>query len=221
MLKMSFSRDEKIVNYLMIKSKSLSDYGLFHGKTGVALTVLLYGIHKNNNIYIEFSIELINDVLTNLPDIDLLSFEFGLLGIGWAIEYAMTLDSNFIVYADSLNVIDQKVNFVKKQENVCFASKNNTMGLLHYVLARINGAKVRREDILPYSINFVYELYKQVSVESPSCAYIKSVIEYNRIYNPDIRIFTNKANLDTVNINNLSIVDGLSNKLLNFIFDDK
>jgi hypothetical protein len=212
----AFNTNEKLVNYLMIKSKSLKDKGLFQGKTGVALAILQYGIYKDNNIYVEYSLSLMDEIFRDFSNIELLGMKYGKIGIGWGLEYASTLHPCFNIYSKYLNIIDKKIN-VFDYKQIDASLETGLEGLLHYILTRMNGLKVRAEDV-PFSNDFLCFLHKQMSSLDSSCIYTKYLIKKDIKYIPDIHFFINGMNKFETDTENLSIIDGMSNILLNQIF---
>jgi hypothetical protein len=216
--RIAFDMDEKLVNYLMIKSISLKDKGLFQGKTGIALTILQYGIYKGKNIYVEYSLSLIDEIFRDFSNVELLGMKCGKIGIGWGIEYASTLHPCFNKYIPCLDIIDKEINlFDCEQTDSSLAT--DLKGILHYILARMHGIEMRCETI-PFSSDFLCSLHKKILNLYPNCIYNDYLIENQQKYKPDIYFFINKISARKTEVENLSIVDGMSNILLNWIYSN-
>lgn len=91
---MEFTREQRIVNALILHAYSLEDPGLLHGKMGITLYFYHLGRNTGNDIFSKFAEDLldhiINSLYTNLP----IDFENGITDIGWGVEYL--IQSGFI-----------------------------------------------------------------------------------------------------------------------------
>ena len=158
MNKKEFTLYDKVANYLMVKSFCIKENGLLHGKMALALTIYHYGIYIKNHIYIEFSINLLESILECKKNIlpSILDFSKGEIGIGWGIEYLFEYNEKLRQYLTHID-IQVKDAFI----NDSFSSNYEMIiGILHYTLIRNIGCRNRKE-LLPYSVSFVREMYRQ------------------------------------------------------------
>ena len=91
---MVFSFGDQVVYHLMLQSPFTKEIGLFHGKMGITLFFYNYYRYTNNIVYSDYAGDLLDDIWENLhnrfPD----TFESGLTGIAWGIEYL--IQNNFV-----------------------------------------------------------------------------------------------------------------------------
>jgi hypothetical protein len=144
-----FTREEKIVHHLILKSMFIKDCGLLYGKMGIVLFFYHYAKYKNNIVYADFAEDLLDDIwettYNNLP----VSFASGLTGIAWGIEY---LIQNNFVRGNSNEIcedIDNKIISLDIRRLNSEFIKKELEGLLHYILIRIKGC-IRQQVELPF-----------------------------------------------------------------------
>jgi hypothetical protein len=82
-------------------------HGLYDGKTGSVIFFFHYAKYTNNNLYEDFAIELLNDILEDIEHDTNINFDNGLSGIGWAINYLVhtgfiDIDDDYLSDLDSL-----------------------------------------------------------------------------------------------------------------------
>ena len=76
-----------LVRELVQAGRSTSCLGLTNGKMGIAIALFRYGRLSGELAYEEVASELLDDVCQNLNYSMPISFNDGLCGIGWGIEY--------------------------------------------------------------------------------------------------------------------------------------
>jgi hypothetical protein len=201
MIKNNFSMDENLVNYLMFASDRDLKFGLLDGKLGVAICMYHYGEKVNNDIYCDYANILIDNISErihkNLP----LSFESGLCGIAWGIEYLIHhkfVDGNSNEICEDM---DQCIISMDAKRIKDLSLGNGLEGLLHYILARINGTQKQHiafpfDDIYIKDILYVIE---QIDPENISH-------ELNGLIN-DFKIFVQKGKTALYNYNILNFID--------------
>ena len=81
-MKIKFSREQRISNALMIHASSIDNLGLLNGKMGLVLYFYYLGRLKNNEVFIRFAGDMLDEVIESLR-MDLpIDFENGITGIG-------------------------------------------------------------------------------------------------------------------------------------------
>lgn len=135
-----FDLSKRIQHRLILKSKFLSDYGLLSGKTGIA--IVFAHLHKqyHNEVYYDCMSELLDDILENTYQGLNMDFASGFSGIGWGIEYLL---QNQFVAGDGIEVcaeLDKKIMEKDPRRIANVSLESGLEGLLHYVLAHLNGA---------------------------------------------------------------------------------
>ena len=81
--------------------------------------------------------------LSQLEKLPIFDFGYGQTGVGWGWEYISAIYPIQKHYTDRLNGLDKNV-----KENMQQEQSNETLYLLHYVLARMAGCKARSENTL-------------------------------------------------------------------------
>lgn len=96
-----------ISDFLLFQSHFMLSHGLYDGKTGSVIFFFHYAKYTNNNLYEDFAIELLNDILEDIEHDTNINFDNGLSGIGWAINYLVhtgfiDIDDDYLSDLDSL-----------------------------------------------------------------------------------------------------------------------
>lgn len=147
---------QRALSYLIMNSRFVSNLGLFHGKMGFVLFFSIYAKHSRNELYNQFAYDLLDEVYEDIHNDVLLSFENGLCGIGWAIEF---LVQNGYMEGDTdeiLEDIDKRI----MEYNVCRISdlsfRSGLAGIVYYVCARLS--TFRKNSVLPFDFIFLENL---------------------------------------------------------------
>lgn len=223
----------RIRNILILKSRFISDLGLFNGKTGIAITFAHLYEYTNNDVYYECMSELLDDVLEHTYRGLGLGFASGFSGLGWGIEY---LIQKQFVEGNSFEIceeIDRKIMETNVRRIVDLSIENGLEGLLHYVLIHLSGRN-RTADLLPFDEMYLYDLYITVqalvlkkqpfSLSQLIYLYInwfdgKTILDYSL----NIMQFVDSATIDQTLLyrNQLGLRDGLSGLLLKQLYYEK
>lgn len=196
-----FTTAERLVNYLMVKSCSTEDFGLFQGKTGLSIAILSYGRLTQNPVYLDFAFFLMEQSLSQLEKLPIFDFGYGQTGVGWGWEYISAIHPIQKHYTDRLNGLDKNV-----KENMQQEQSNETLYLLHYVLARMAGCKARSENTL-FTVQDVDLLANRADGFSQTDLSPEN-------YRPDITAFMDINAGNCIDMDNVSIRDGLSMMLM-------
>ncbi|HEY5464675.1 MAG TPA: hypothetical protein VIJ95_15540 [Hanamia sp.] len=132
---------EKINHSALVKkiiySKDNDSCGLYNGKSGKAILLYLMCKSSSDNQFGESALEMLNSVSNSIAGEEQLSFENGLTGIGWAIEWIAQNGFLKINTNDILEEIDDAI-----YKSVVFGSDKNislsdgTLGKLLFFLSR-------------------------------------------------------------------------------------
>jgi hypothetical protein len=76
----------KIANTLVLYSYCIENKGLIHGKMGIVLFLYHYARYFKESLYNEFADTLFDEIMEDIIKTSN-DFEYGLIGIGWAIDY--------------------------------------------------------------------------------------------------------------------------------------
>ncbi len=132
----------------------MEDIGLFYGKMGIAIFFFCYGQYKNNSVYIDMGGDLLDDIWEKLDSGISVSFDSGLSGIGWGIEY---LIQHRLVEGEANDIceaIDRKVVSIHPGRLEDLSLDTGLEGIRHYVSIRTSGAILRKETC-PFSQEYL------------------------------------------------------------------
>lgn len=154
----TFSFEQRMVHHLILKSPFINDLGLFHGKMGIALFFFEYGRSTGCDVYTDIAEELLDDIWV-LIDAELsISFESGLSGIGWGIEYLL---QNRFISGDG-NEVCEEMDRIIMQTDLCRLDDQRLdtglEGLFYYVSARMQGAASQKNP-LPFDRRYREDLH--------------------------------------------------------------
>lgn len=150
----SFSLEQRMIHHLMLKSSSTEDMGLFYGKMGIAIFFFCYGQYKNNSVYTDMGEDLLDDIWEKLDSTIPMSFDVGLCGIGWGIEY---LIQHRLVEGEANDIceaIDRKIVSIHPGRLEDLSLDTGLEGIRQYVSIRTSGAFLRKE-ICPFSQEYL------------------------------------------------------------------
>ena len=145
-MKLRFTTEQKLLHKMILHANDMPAPGLFNGQMGIILVLVRYARIRNIpalEMAADFLMEQVMDHLTNIAPLNLAN---GLAGIGWGIEYLIQNGYTKGCAADICEEIDQKL----MERDICrindLSLEYGLEGLLHYVIAHIQGAtKCRRK----------------------------------------------------------------------------
>lgn len=156
-----FNRDVyllRVARYLILNASSLKELGLFHGKMGIVIFFAHYGRYVNSKLYNDFSEILLNEIFEEIYQMIDISFESGLCGIGWGIEYL--LENNYIE-GDSdeiLSDIDLRLMECNIRRVNDLSLAQGILGIGCYIEKRLNSS-FRIADNKPFDDEFLSDWY--------------------------------------------------------------
>ena len=121
---------------------------------GVTILALLLSKTKGECIYEAIGGKLIDVIWSRITSATPCSFENGLLGIGWLIEYLLQhnlVDGNI---CEILEDVDNKLLTYNYERDSDFSIETGVMGFIFYMTARMKGANLRNEDISKSNYDF-------------------------------------------------------------------
>ncbi|MDR1883473.1 MAG: glycosyltransferase [Prevotella sp.] len=168
----------EIANHTLIRCYSLPDPGILKGQTGIIIFLFHYSKYSKSKSFSDLATRLF-DNLCNSLNIDMsCSFESGLSGIGWGIQYLflqkfITGDINEILedFDDKIQGID-----IDNMEDLSF--NTGLGGIVQYInirLSTITDLNLKN----PFSIHFLNSLYLK----------LKSVVNNDALDSDSIDIF--------------------------------
>lgn len=152
----------EITNYLVVNNHLAKGIGLVNGKLGVVIYLFEYARYADRPVYSELAELLLDQVVEGMasvvyPD----SFDEGIYGIGWGIEYLyqhrfIDCDTNEV-----LEEMDQKVSALPLDAIDDFSSDQGVGGILRYLSARLYTIENERKTN-PFPPDFLAGLYEKV-----------------------------------------------------------
>lgn len=186
-MKQEFTREQRITNALILHSSSINDIGLLHGKMGIAIYFYHLSRSSGKSIFSEFADELIDQVTDSISNEPPFSFESGITGIGWAVEY---LIQNGFIEADADEILEE---FDKTVSQVLIHKPKDivtTLAIGHYLNSRLKYRVQDREnhrvlDLKYQTIIYIDELERQIYKTKPTAevAYLLCELHKLNIFN--------------------------------------
>ena len=172
LLDAGYERMSNILDHAERDEKDLHNYGLRKGLTGIALLFALYHKYTGDKTYLGKARNILHDVQTQKEQEGLpLSFDNGILGIGWALTYLkdMGILSNYESKGLLLE-IDNSVNIlnpgqIHDAEMIC--------DLAFYCYTRLGNCKTERFDN-DLSVHLITALRK-------ACKNWQGTLEYSKL----------------------------------------
>jgi hypothetical protein len=150
---------------------------------GIALFFSHYARFTQNEIFLDYSFELIEKIQNRINQNTTLSYGQGLTGIGSAIEY---LIQNGYFVADTDDILEEFDKRIFSPFNLPYLSMEELCGVGYYSAWRLSSNSIRKETImktvLPDVISFMEERYNSLSITYPTVSVLKNMIaSKNRI----------------------------------------
>lgn len=145
----------RVARHLILNASFVEDLGLFHGKMGIAIYFALYSRYIDKSLYNDFAGLLLEEIFNKVHIVNNnISFESGLCGIGWGIEYL--LENKFVRgNSDEILVeIDCKIMEynIKKLKNM--SVEQGVLGIGYYVEKRLQSS-CRSKNYMPFDKEFL------------------------------------------------------------------
>lgn len=147
---------ENIAYTILSKTSSIYDYGLYNGIMGGIIFLCHYSHFTKNDFYDEFAYQTLqvlvqNIIFTKLP----INLAYGVVGIGWAIQY---LQHNDLMEKDEdiLRNFDNKIMELNPENIKDWSFDTGLSGIIFYVLSRFS---VNKSAIL-FSNKYINSLLK-------------------------------------------------------------
>lgn len=186
-----FNFSDQILHVLLLNSKFLSDFGLFTGKTGLAIAFAHLYRRTPDSIYDDCLGELLDDIMQKTHKGLDTDFASGFAGIGWGVEYLL---QNAFVEGKAIDVceeLDLKIMEKDSRRITDLSLESGMEGLLHYVLAHLHGA-ISKGGSLPFDETFLSDLYSSVM----SLKRCKSPTPLNMLIEKYINWYSDRLALD-------------------------
>lgn len=150
---------ERIANHILLNSSFLSDIGLLNGKIGLVIFFSHYAKFCKDERYEEFAGELLDELYGEIHTGIPLTFNKGLYGIGWGIEYLVQRGFMEGDTDEILEDIDRKIMERDPLRMEDYSLQTGLGGLIHYVVARLSAQRDENAP-LPFDNTFLNHLSK-------------------------------------------------------------
>ena len=129
---------EKIASYLLLRSSSVRNIGLYHGKMGIVLTLYIYSKCYGAKVYQDFAWDLLQDIYKEVHDGMPIGLEERLAGIGFGITLLRKAN---LIDADLncvLSELDSKIMDYDPRRIKDFSYRTGAAGLFDYINLRFS-----------------------------------------------------------------------------------
>ncbi len=138
---LDFELLDRIANYVMFQGMRVQDNGLYHGKAGIALALLRYAHHRENDMMMRLAEDILTEATKRISVRHTFGLEFGLAGIA----YTMTLLHQHGLYdgnlASNLKAIDKAIMEYSPLRIQDTSVRTGTAGLWVYALQRLRAGQ--------------------------------------------------------------------------------
>ena len=153
-----FEIGRSMIHKLLLYSSAFPNIGLLQGKTGLAIFFMHYYKMTNNILYEDVAGELIDEVIGNLNKNLPITFNSGLSGIGWGIDYM--IHKEFIAgnSATVCQEIDQQIMKIDPRRISDYSFETGLGGIILYVLAH-QMIVYSQDKKQPFDSCYLHDLY--------------------------------------------------------------
>lgn len=153
-----FEPTRVILHKLLLLSGTIPDIGLAQGKMGMVFFFMHYYRQTGNSLYEDIACDLLDEVTEKLHKDFPVTFESGLSGIGWAVNYLIAKE---YVEGDSLEIceeVDLKIMETDPRRFTDYSLEKGIGGILLYVLAHCKVVFGQHGE-LPFDACYLQDLY--------------------------------------------------------------
>lgn len=127
----------KLIEYLIINNVNVVNSGLYHGKMGIAICLCEFGRYIKNDIYWDLAGELLDEIIYEINVDTPITFENGICGIGWGIEYLIRQKYMEGEADEILEELDARVMQIDISRIEDFSIETGLGGMAFYMIARL------------------------------------------------------------------------------------
>ena len=145
---------QRIANHLIFNASFLHKIGLYHGKMGAVLFFAHYAHYTSNELYNDFTGELLDEIYEDIHTELAIDFENGLCGIGWGVEYLlqngfMDGDSDDILQDMDKRIMERDLRRIENMD-VC----SGLTGISYYIHTRLYSS-CRKDRVQPFDTTYL------------------------------------------------------------------
>ena len=169
---------QRISNILLINGGFFDNPGLYTGEMGLAVFFFHYAEFTQNELYLDFSFDLIEKVQNKIHNETPIDYRHGLSGIGSAIEYLVQWGFMEVDTDDMLEEFDKRIF---SADNMPDMSVEELSGIAYYSVWRMAGNSAQTHTILkkvlPRLVHFMDERCRNLDVEYRTVTFLKDIVE--------------------------------------------
>ena len=154
----NFKLIERIPHIIMMNSFFIPDPGLYQGQMGIAIAMAKLYQQTENEVFLDFSYELLDQVISKVNKQLSFSLNEGLAGIGWGIEFFIQNDLVEGTGVEICEEIDYKIMETDPRRITDISLDTGFEGLLHYVIYHLQGV-TKQNTRLPFDERYLSDLY--------------------------------------------------------------
>lgn len=146
----------RVARHLILNSSYINNLGLYHGKMGIALFFAHYSRYTGESLYEEFAGELLDEIFEQVHLDMPISFESGLCGIGWGIEYLL---QHGFVNGDSDDILSEIDNKIMEKNLLRITDRSirtGVEGISYYINMRLNSS-FRNRNTMPFDEKYLLD----------------------------------------------------------------
>lgn len=144
MSKLEFTKEQKLIHYYLLNTAQMPDMGILHGRMRSIIHLLELSKSEACDIYEDFAIELLDEVIDAVDSEFPVGFDYGICGIGWGLEYIIK-KRLLAVDEDICMSLDKYVYaYLKREDYVGIGLQKGLLGVLLYFLSRLEN-----QDLVP------------------------------------------------------------------------
>ena len=156
--KQKFDAERTIIHELLLRSSLIQDIGLLQGKMGLVIFFMYYHQYTKEALYEDVANELLDEIVEGLHKDLPITFDSGLPGIGWGIDY---LIHKGFIGGDSKEIceeIDHKIMETDPRRMTDYSFETGLGGILLYVLTHNKTVSDQKQDP-PFDTTYLNDLY--------------------------------------------------------------
>ena len=150
----------RIYNHLLLNVDYLTDPGLYFGKMGCLLFFAHYAKKYNNKINEDIVSDISEDIYSSIMRPVTYSFERGICGIGWGVEYLLQNELMEGDPDDILNDVDRTI-LNRDIRKVTPNAYIEVIGIIKYVVTRLTSSS-GNTSVIPFPVDYLSELYQTI-----------------------------------------------------------
>lgn len=153
-----FTVEQRMIHRLLLHSSLLPDIGLLRGKMGLVIFFMHYHQSTHNEVYEDVATELMDGIIKEIHKELPVTFESGLSGIGWGIDYLIHQGFAEGNSEEVCEEIDRRIMEVDPRRMSDLSFETGLGGILCYVLGHLKMALDQNQK-LPFDTLYLSDLY--------------------------------------------------------------